>query len=36
MDMDDLLRNWLAVFDRLTEEDKARLRLRPVFFLSPG
>jgi restriction system protein len=36
MDLDTLLENWMAYYDKLTEEDRALLRLRPVFFLSPN
>jgi restriction system protein len=35
MDLDGILDQWMAHYDRLSEEDKGHLRLRPVFFLSP-
>jgi restriction system protein len=36
MDLDMLLENWMAHYTTLAEEDRALLRLRPVFFLSPS
>lgn len=33
MDLDGFLSNWLTYYGKLTEEDQARLRLRPVYFL---
>jgi restriction system protein len=36
MDLDMLLENWMAHYASLAEEDRARLRLRPVYFLSPS
>lgn len=36
MDLDSFLENWMAYYDKLAEEDRALLRLRPVFFLSPN
>lgn len=35
MDLDGFLKQWLACYDRVSEEDKASLRLRRVYFLSP-
>ena len=35
MDLDGFLKQWLAYYDRVSEEDKALLRLRRVFFLAP-
>lgn len=35
MDLDGFLDSWLAVYDRLVEEDRAQLRLRAVYFLAP-
>lgn len=34
MDPDDVLKSWIAHYDRLTEEDRGLLRLRPVYFLA--
>ena len=36
MDLDTFLESWMAFYDKLTEEDRARLRLRPVYFLAPS
>lgn len=36
MDLDGFLESWMAYYDRLAEEDRARLRLRPVYFLAPN
>ena len=36
MDLDSFLENWMAYYDKLAEEDRALLRLRPVFFLAPN
>ncbi|WP_439525199.1 TaqI-like C-terminal specificity domain-containing protein [Marivita sp.] len=36
MDLDSFLENWMAYYDKLAEEDRALLRLRPVYFLSPN
>lgn len=35
MDLNGLLEQWIAVYDRLSEEDKGHLRLRRVYFLAP-
>lgn len=35
MDLDMFLKQWLTFYERLPEEDKALLRLRRVYFLSP-
>lgn len=35
MDLDGFLKQWLAYYDRVPEEDKALLRLRRVYFLAP-
>jgi restriction system protein len=35
MDLDRFLDQWIAHYERMTEEDKSRLRLRRVFFLAP-
>lgn len=35
VDLDRLLDLWVMQYDKLTEEDKARLRLRTVYFLAP-
>lgn len=35
MDLDAFLESWMAHYDRLAEEDRALLRLRPVYFLAP-
>ena len=35
MDLDKFLKQWLTFYDRVPEEDKALLRLRRVYFLSP-
>lgn len=36
MDLEGFLDGWLAVYQRLDEEDRSLLRLRPVYFLSPS
>ena len=36
MDLDAFLENWMAHYDKLSEEDRALLRLRPVYFLAPN
>lgn len=36
MDLDGFLENWMTYYDKLAEEDRALLRLRPVFFLAPN
>jgi restriction system protein len=36
MDLDTFLESWMAYYDKLAEEDRALLRLRPVFFLAPN
>ena len=36
MDLDSFLENWMDYYDKMAEEDRALLRLRPVFFLSPN
>lgn len=35
MDLNGLLEQWIAVYDRMSEEDKGFLRLRRVYFLAP-
>lgn len=35
MDLDAFLKQWLAYYDQVSEEDKALLRLRRVYFLAP-
>ena len=35
IDMGQLMSMWIEHYDNLTELDKARLPLRPVYFLSP-
>ena len=35
MDLDGFLKQWLVYYDRVSEEDKALLRLRRVYFLAP-
>ena len=35
IDMGQLMSMWIANYDKLTEIDKTRLPLRPVYFLSP-
>jgi restriction system protein len=35
MDLGRFLNQWMAHFERMTEEDKAKLRLRRVYFLAP-
>ena len=35
MDLDRFLDQWKAYYEKMTEEDKAKLRLRRVFFLAP-
>jgi restriction system protein len=35
IDMSQLMTMWIQHYDKLTEMDKARLPLRPVYFLSP-
>lgn len=35
MDLDRFLDQWMAHYGNLSEEDKARLRLRSVYFLAP-
>jgi restriction system protein len=35
MDLDRFLDQWIAHYERMTEEDKSKLRLRRVFFLAP-
>lgn len=36
MDLDMFLESWMSHYDKLAEEDRARLRLRPVYFLAPN
>jgi restriction system protein len=36
MDLDTFLESWMAYYDKLAEEDRALLRLRPVYFLAPN
>jgi restriction system protein len=36
MDLEGFLDGWMAVYQSLDEEDRALLRLRPVYFLSPA
>jgi restriction system protein len=36
MDLDTFLESWMSFYDKLVEEDRARLRLRPVYFLAPN
>ena len=36
MDLDTFLESWMAYYAKLAEEDRALLRLRPVFFLAPN
>jgi restriction system protein len=36
MDLDTFLESWMACYDKLAEEDRALLRLRPVYFLAPN
>jgi restriction system protein len=36
MDLDRFLDQWMVHYERMTEEDKAKLRLRRVYFLAPG
>ena len=36
MVLDELLDSWVAHYDRLSEEDRGLLRLRPVYFLAPS
>lgn len=36
MDLDMFLESWMSYYDKLAEEDRARLRLRPVYFLAPN
>jgi restriction system protein len=35
MDLNGLLEQWIAAYERLSEEDKGLLRLRRVYFLAP-
>jgi restriction system protein len=35
MDLDRFLDQWVAHYEKMTEEDKAMLRLRRVYFLAP-
>jgi restriction system protein len=35
IDLDQLVRLWIENYDRLPEDDRLRLPLRPVFFLAP-
>jgi len=35
MDLNGLLEQWIAVYEKLSEEDKTYLRLRRVYFLAP-
>lgn len=36
MDLDGFLESWMTYYDRLSEEDRGLLRLRPVYFLAPS
>jgi hypothetical protein len=36
MDLDGFLEGWMNDYDRLSEEDRSLLRLRPVYFLAPS
>ncbi len=36
MDLEGFLDGWMNVYERLNEEDRALLRLRPVYFLAPS
>lgn len=36
MDLVSFVENWMTYYDKLAEEDRALLRLRPVFFLAPN
>jgi restriction system protein len=36
MDLDRFLDQWTAHYEKMTEEDKAKLRLRRVYFLAPN
>jgi restriction system protein len=36
IDLENLFDLWVANYDRLSESDKARLPLQPVWFLAPG
>lgn len=36
MDLDSFLESWMAYYGKLAEEDRALLRLRPVYFLAPN
>jgi class 3 adenylate cyclase len=35
MDLNRFLDQWMAHYEKMTEEDKAKLRLRRVYFLAP-
>lgn len=35
MDLDNVLDDWVRHYERMSEEDKSRLRLKRVYFLSP-
>lgn len=36
IDLDTFLESWMTYYGKLVEEDRALLRLRPVFFLAPS
>ena len=36
MDLNGFLEGWMNDYDRLSEEDRSLLRLRPVYFLAPS
>ena len=35
MDLEGLLARWTAFYEKMSEADKAHLRLRQVYFLAP-
>lgn len=35
MDLERVLDQWITHYDRMNEEDKSLLRLRPIYFLAP-
>lgn len=35
MDLEKFLDSWLNYYERLSEDDKSHLRLRPIYFLAP-
>ena len=36
LDLDEMLDRWITHYPNLSEEDRGRLRLTPVYFLSPS